>query len=93
MSEPAVGTPLRTIELGDDYPSPVGPLPWLEDPVRTDQGAEVAALAPPFINLQSHGMVLCMCLCELSVELFVCPQGNISKEVIAMGVYTNNEGK
>ena len=85
VPEPAVGTPLRTIEFGDDHPSQVGSLSGFEDPVGTDQGAEITSLAPAFIYLQSHGMVLCM-LGELYVELFVCFPGYISKEIISVGI-------
>ena len=78
VSEPAVCAPLGTVEFGEHYPSPVCSLSGLEYPVGTDQGTEVATLAPALINLQSHVMVLCR-LSELFVELFVCFSGYISK--------------
>lgn len=71
VSEPAVCAPFGTVEFWDHYPSPVCLLSWLEYPVGTNEGTEVATLAPAVINLQFHGMVLCI-LSELFVELFVC---------------------
>ena len=51
VSEPAVCTPLGTVEFRDHYPSPVCLFSWLEYPVRTNHGTEVATLAPALINL------------------------------------------
>jgi len=92
VSEPAVCAPLGTVEFGEHYPSPVCSLSGLEYPVGTDQGTEVATLAPVLIYLQSHGMVLCM-LSGLFMKLFVCFAGDISKEVISMRIDADNKGK
>ena len=59
VPEPAVCAALGPVQLGYNDPPSVGFFPIPENLIRADLCTEVAALAPPFINLQSHGMVLC----------------------------------
>ena len=57
LLEPAVRTSLRPVKIRDVYSAAIGIFSDLIYPVRADHRAEIASLAPGFINLKFHRLV------------------------------------
>jgi hypothetical protein len=90
LLQPAVCASFRPVQLGHHYTSPVKCFSGPEDPVRADKRAEVAPLAPIFINHQFHVYIPWL-QCEPFHELFLCMRIYFCIQIASVGIYADDE--